>query len=193
MAPHSSTLAWKIPWTEKPGGLQSMGSRRVGHDWGDLAAAAAAAVKWGWPKPKQGVRGSGQDPSALVHPNNPCFTVKSGRSQATGGQPCTLTVAYSITAPPRPCKASVSSVPWGQPHNGAKGGSKRQEGVRGFGEQSRAETLFCSSLLEMFYEACCHTRVSWSFKWIILRVKGCYVLVTQGQWTYPECPRQTRV
>ena len=32
MAPHSSTLAWKIPWTEKPGGLQSMGSLRVGHD-----------------------------------------------------------------------------------------------------------------------------------------------------------------
>ena len=33
MAPHSSTLAWKIPWMEEPGGLQSMGSRRVGHDW----------------------------------------------------------------------------------------------------------------------------------------------------------------
>ena len=32
MAPHSSTLAWKIPWTEKPGRLQSMGSRRVRHD-----------------------------------------------------------------------------------------------------------------------------------------------------------------
>ena len=32
MAPHSSTLAWKIPWTEEPGGLQSMGSIRVGHD-----------------------------------------------------------------------------------------------------------------------------------------------------------------
>ena len=32
MAPHSSTLAWKIPWTEEPGGLQSTGSRRVGHD-----------------------------------------------------------------------------------------------------------------------------------------------------------------
>ena len=30
---HSSTLAWKIPWTEEPGGLQSMGSRRVRHDW----------------------------------------------------------------------------------------------------------------------------------------------------------------
>ena len=32
MAPHSSTLAWKIPWAEDPGGLQSMGSLRVGHD-----------------------------------------------------------------------------------------------------------------------------------------------------------------
>ena len=33
MAPHSSTLAWKIPWTEEPGRLQSMGSLGVGHDW----------------------------------------------------------------------------------------------------------------------------------------------------------------
>ena len=33
MAPHSSTLAWKIPWMEEPGGSQSMGSLRVGHDW----------------------------------------------------------------------------------------------------------------------------------------------------------------
>ena len=32
MAPHSSTLAWKIPWMEEPGRLQSMGSLRVGHD-----------------------------------------------------------------------------------------------------------------------------------------------------------------
>ena len=31
-APHSSTLAWKIPWMEEPGGLRSMGSRRAGHD-----------------------------------------------------------------------------------------------------------------------------------------------------------------
>ena len=32
MATHTSILAWKIPWTEEPGGLQSMGSQRVGHD-----------------------------------------------------------------------------------------------------------------------------------------------------------------
>ena len=33
MAPHSSTLTWKIPWMEEPGGLWSMGSHTVGHDW----------------------------------------------------------------------------------------------------------------------------------------------------------------
>ena len=42
MATHSSVLAWRIPGTEEPGGLPSMGSHRVGHDWNDLAAAAAA-------------------------------------------------------------------------------------------------------------------------------------------------------
>ena len=39
MATHSSILAWEIAWTEKPGGLWSMGSQRVGHDWSDLACA----------------------------------------------------------------------------------------------------------------------------------------------------------
>ena len=39
MATHSSVLAWRIPWTEKPGRLQSMESHRVGQDWSDLAAA----------------------------------------------------------------------------------------------------------------------------------------------------------
>ena len=37
MATHSSVLAWRIPWMEKPGRLKSMGSHRVGHDWSDLA------------------------------------------------------------------------------------------------------------------------------------------------------------
>ena len=36
MATHSSILTWKIPWTEEPGGLQSMGSQRVRHNWSDL-------------------------------------------------------------------------------------------------------------------------------------------------------------
>ena len=42
MATHSSVLAWRIPGTGEPGGLPSMGSHRVRHDWSDLAAAAAA-------------------------------------------------------------------------------------------------------------------------------------------------------
>ena len=41
MATHCIILAWRIPGTEEPGGLPSMGSHRVGHDWSDLAAAAA--------------------------------------------------------------------------------------------------------------------------------------------------------
>ena len=40
MAPHSSVLAWRIPETGEPGGLPSMGSHRVRHDWSDLEAAA---------------------------------------------------------------------------------------------------------------------------------------------------------
>ena len=43
MATHSSVLAWRIPGTGEPGGLQSMGSHKVGHDWNDLAVATAAA------------------------------------------------------------------------------------------------------------------------------------------------------
>ena len=42
MATHSSVLAWRIPGTGESGGLPSMGSHRVGHNWSDLAAAAAA-------------------------------------------------------------------------------------------------------------------------------------------------------
>ena len=42
MATHSSVLAWRIPGMGEPGGLLSMGSHRVGHDWSDLAAAAGS-------------------------------------------------------------------------------------------------------------------------------------------------------
>ena len=45
MATHSRVLAWRIPGMGEPDGLPSMGSHRVGHDWSDLAAAAAAAAR----------------------------------------------------------------------------------------------------------------------------------------------------
>ena len=44
MATHSGVLAWRIPGTGEPGGLPSMGSYRVGHDWNDLAAAARTSA-----------------------------------------------------------------------------------------------------------------------------------------------------
>ena len=52
MATHSSVLAWRIPGTGEPDGLLSMGSHRFGHDWSDLAAAAAAHQKHTQKKPK---------------------------------------------------------------------------------------------------------------------------------------------
>ena len=45
-ATHSSVLAWRIPGTGEPGGLSSMGSHRVGHDWSDLAAVTAAGQEY---------------------------------------------------------------------------------------------------------------------------------------------------
>ena len=53
MAIHSSVLAWRIPGTGEPGGLLSMGSHRVGHDWSDLAVAVkfiALWQEWKWKK-----------------------------------------------------------------------------------------------------------------------------------------------
>ena len=47
MATHSSVLVWRIPGISEPGGLPSMGSHRVGHDWSDLAAVAAEWYRWG--------------------------------------------------------------------------------------------------------------------------------------------------
>ena len=53
MATHSSVLAWRIPGMGEPGGLPSMGSHRVGHDWSDLAAAAAGKRWWQFGRPER--------------------------------------------------------------------------------------------------------------------------------------------
>ena len=45
METHFSILGWRIPWTEEPGGLQSMGSRSVGHNWSNLAVKHACTPK----------------------------------------------------------------------------------------------------------------------------------------------------
>ena len=53
MAPHSSTLARKIPWMEEPGGLQSMGSLRVGHDWATSLSLSLSCIGEGNSNPLQ--------------------------------------------------------------------------------------------------------------------------------------------
>ena len=53
MAPHSSTLAWKIPWTEEPGRLQSMGSQRVGYDWATSLSLSLSGTGEGNDNPLQ--------------------------------------------------------------------------------------------------------------------------------------------
>ena len=63
MATHSSVLAWRILGTGEPGGLPSMGSHRVGHNWSDLAAAAAGFLRQSWKHMPQQV---------LPYPPTPC-------------------------------------------------------------------------------------------------------------------------
>ena len=48
MAAHSNILAWRIPWTEEPGGLQSTGSQRVGHDWATSLSLSYLLKLWKW-------------------------------------------------------------------------------------------------------------------------------------------------
>ena len=53
MAPHSSTLAWKIPWMEEPAGLQSIGSWRVRHDWAPSLSLLLSCIEEGNGNPLQ--------------------------------------------------------------------------------------------------------------------------------------------
>ena len=68
---HSSVLAWRVPGTGEPGGLPSMGSHRVGHDWSDSAAAAAAVSDCLQPHGRQHAR-LHCPPLSLRVCSNPC-------------------------------------------------------------------------------------------------------------------------
>ena len=65
MATHSSILAWRVPWTEEPGRLQSMGSQRVGHDlgtkqlWGLNKAGCVNSLEQGWTQHSEDSRNAG--------------------------------------------------------------------------------------------------------------------------------------
>ena len=79
MATHSSALAWRIPETGEPGGLLSMGSHRVEHDWSDLEAVAAAPAKMRWAYPRDCGSGwtcPGQWPLNSLHKTLPSIALK---------------------------------------------------------------------------------------------------------------------
>ena len=67
MAPHSSTLAWKIPWTEEPGRLQSTGSLRVRHNW-ETSLSLFTSMHWRrkWQPPPVFLPGESQGQGSLV-------------------------------------------------------------------------------------------------------------------------------
>ena len=88
MATHSSILAWRIPGMGEPGGLPSTGSHRVGHDWSDLAAAAAVLGLWGiWPLGRQKADHIGPVPHLALlclMPQRPPSTIWSFDYHSTG-------------------------------------------------------------------------------------------------------------
>ena len=88
MATHSSVPAWRIPGTAEPGGLPSMGSHRVGHDWSNLAAAAAFSPRLSWvvASPGEGTAGSAWDGPRGAHLWSPwAFPAAQGKGGAREG------------------------------------------------------------------------------------------------------------
>ena len=81
MATHSNILAWRVPGTGEPGGLPSMGSHRVGHDWSDLAAAAAMMrPSFQLRSATAGSSACPQTPCELCRPSHLCWMPYSSSS-----------------------------------------------------------------------------------------------------------------
>ena len=92
MAPHSSVLAWRIPGTGKPGGLPSMGSHRVRHDWSDLAAAACHLRNTFW---FSWTTSFSQSHCHFIYPDMETMVIGSLPSQTHWGKIPQLAVCFS--------------------------------------------------------------------------------------------------
>ena len=102
MATHSSVLAWRIPGTGEPGGPPSMGSHRVGHDWSDLAAAAAEATE------------------VDVFLEFPCFFYDPTKEQQSGHR-VTLNipaqgVSFAVAVVQLPSRVRLFAISWTEAH-----------------------------------------------------------------------------
>ena len=115
MATHSSILAWRIPWTEEPGGLQSMGWKRVGHDWATkhstvvschLVICELIRQVPALPSPQQMTRG---EASAGWSPT--WISLQEGKDEDTHSSPCSAAMMRCHQADTRrPPIHSVSSA-----------------------------------------------------------------------------------
>ena len=100
MVTHSSILTWKIPWTEEPGRLQSIGSRRVGHNW----ATNTVTCDWFWPIGSGGRWDPSLSAGAIWNYGNHvlrCFTrwrdsgSTESNMESSGGLPDPITLSMS--------------------------------------------------------------------------------------------------
>ena len=88
MAPHSSTLAWKHPWMEKPGRLQSMGSLRVRHNWAEVPASPRGEALFRCARPSGGPSGPATSTGSLASQRHPGkFPKVPGRRRGKRGFP----------------------------------------------------------------------------------------------------------
>ena len=109
MATHSSILAWRIPGTGEPGGLPSMASHRVGHDWSDLASAAASAGEWS--KSKGFFPGGSDCKESSCNAGDLGSIPVLGRSPGEGnGNP----LRYSCLENPHEQRSLTGYSPWGR-------------------------------------------------------------------------------
>ena len=104
---HSSVLAWRIPGMAKPGGLPSMGSHRVGHDWSDLAAAAADS--------SQNLLDDWVLPSLEPHCQEKCSTTPLNLCSR---YPVAVVTCCSVVMPKGTRKNFHPAAPW-KPHTSA--------------------------------------------------------------------------
>ena len=134
MAPHSSVLAWRIPGMGEPGGLPSMGSHRVGHDWSDLAAAARSSLDFTGvsaakdlpAKQETCVWALDQEDLLREGNGNPLQYSCLGNAMDRGARRVTVHGAQRVYRPPA-LTGSVRPGPWGHPALGRKAGDEEEE------------------------------------------------------------------
>ena len=114
MAIHSSVLAWRIPGTGEPGGLPSLGSHRVGHDWSDLAAAAAAVefidlIRLNF---KLGFPGGLEGKASACSAGDLGWIPESGRSPGEGNGNPLCSLAWKIPWTEEPDRLQSMELQW---------------------------------------------------------------------------------